>query len=186
MSAPRRSTREREVRYEVQPDMNEDPGSESPQHEAEEEEEEIESEAGDAVIQQEPSENAEATSRGENALVAKYGSLYAAVDDKQRRKELYDGHYQDFLVQSEPNKLKSEHLAQRKKMWADGRERIAGEIDELEAKIGRLRAKQEQMDVAEAELEEKIGEDAEKWEDDKVKLAEWKAFFDLETDKVDV
>ncbi|KAK3671104.1 hypothetical protein LTR78_009065 [Recurvomyces mirabilis] len=151
MSAPRRSTREREVRYEVQPDMNEDPGSESPQHEAEEEEEEIES-----------------------------------VDDKQRRKELYDGHYQDFLVQSEPNKLKSEHLAQRKKMWADGRERIAGEIDELEAKIGRLRAKQEQMDVAEAELEEKIGEDAEKWEDDKVKLAEWKAFFDLETDKVDV
>ncbi|KAK4580484.1 hypothetical protein LTR86_000687 [Recurvomyces mirabilis] len=207
MSAPRRNTPERKVRYEVQPDMSEgmsaqyistgvhstdtpiDPDGEAPQYEAEEEEEEIEPEAGGAVVQQEPSESAEDSEphlAKENALVVKYGSLYAAVDEKQRRKELYDGHYQDFLVQSEPHKLKSEHLAQRRKMWANARERITGEIDELEAKIDQLRAKEQQMMMAEAELEEKIGEDAEKWEDDKVKLAEWQAFFDLEADEIDV
>ena len=117
--------------------------------------------------------------------MVKYGSLYAADEEMQRRKELYKGHYEDFVVRSEQHKLRSDHLAQRKKMWAEERERVRGEIAALEAKIGELRLKEQKIDEAEAELERKIGEDAEKWEGDKVKLGEWRAFFELERDEID-
>ena len=98
----------------------------------------------------------------------------------------YHAEYKNFTTAAEMHKMKAEHLATRNKIWADSREKNDAEIAKCKARIEELEGQNRQMAVAEEALNEQLGEDAEAWEGDKVKLAKFTAYFELETDELEM
>ncbi|KAK5118611.1 hypothetical protein LTR85_008076 [Meristemomyces frigidus] len=122
----------------------------------------------------------------ERALEKKYGSLYAADEEKERRKFRFHAQYARFLEDSKMHQMKAEHLATRNKIWADGKERNAAEIEKCKARIEELEVQSETMQAAEEQMNEEFAEDVEAWEDDQATVKKYEAYFSLESDELDL
>lgn len=116
----------------------------------------------------------------------KYGSLYAAYEEKERRKLQTRQQYADFLEDSKMHQMKSDHLDTRKKIWSAIREENDKEIETCKARIEELERRNDTMLGAEEQLREQFGDDVVAWEHDQEAMKRWEAYFSLDIDDLDV
>ncbi|KAK4889848.1 hypothetical protein LTR27_011361 [Elasticomyces elasticus] len=126
------------------------------------------------------------TAAGNAALVAKYGSLYAADEEKARRRFFRRKDYGTFKRSADGHELAAQHLADRNKIWEENREKEETKLLALKAEMDEVHENLHRDDSAQEALNRQLGPDAEAWEADKETMAKYKAYFELESDELEV
>jgi hypothetical protein len=121
----------------------------------------------------------------EAAILEKYGTLYAADNEKMHRRSRHQLTFDNLLFHADKRRLKAQHLNSRVKLWKEKRKSNEGEMEKCRERIRELEEKNEEMAKAEEDLREVLGEEAEMWERDKEKIGRWQAFFELDDDEVE-
>ena len=114
-------------------------------------------------------------------LERKYGSLYAADEEKARRKFQYLTQYEAHQAGVRDRGPKAEYLITRNRGWDDSTEQCEKEIAWCKARIVELETKKGTMDVAKSSLNEQLGPDAILWKKDKKDAKTWTGYLDLDT-----
>ncbi|KAK4550555.1 hypothetical protein LTR36_000134 [Oleoguttula mirabilis] len=122
----------------------------------------------------------------ERALEKKYGSLYAADEEKERRKFRYRNQFAQFQEDAKLHQMRAKHLGTRNEIWADSREKNDAEIEKCKARIAELEKLNETMEAAEEEMNEDFGADMVGWAEDKEILEKYEAYFSLDSDELDI
>ncbi|TKA77065.1 hypothetical protein B0A55_04410 [Friedmanniomyces simplex] len=120
------------------------------------------------------------------ALVAKYGNLYAADEEKSRRKFEHQREYAAFLAAAKEHEARAKYVAQRNKIWEATRKEHETELLEKAARVERLQGLLEENLAAQEELNEEFAGDVEAHEEDKEVGERYRAYFELESDELDV
>ncbi|KAK5730442.1 hypothetical protein LTR15_000379 [Elasticomyces elasticus] len=126
------------------------------------------------------------TAAGNAALVAKYGSLYAADEEKARRRFFRRKDYGTFNRSADGHELAAQHLADRNKIWEENREKEETKLLALKAEMDEVHENLHRDDSAQEALNRQLGPDADAWEADKETMAKYKAYFELESDELEV
>lgn len=122
----------------------------------------------------------------ERTLEQKYGSLYSADEEKERRKFRYHNKYACFKHESEMHRMRAEHLDTRNNIWNDSTEKNEAEIEKCKARIEEFEALNATMAAAAERMNEEFEADVEAWKEDQVAMVKYEAYFSLESDELDL
>lgn len=119
-------------------------------------------------------------------MAKKYGSLFAADEEKARRKFAYLREHAQFVEDAKMHQLRAEHMETRNKIWADALSKNEAEIERCGARIKELEGEHAQMMDAGNKMNEDFEGDVEAWKEDQVAMAKYDAYFNLESDELDL
>ncbi|KAK5688169.1 hypothetical protein LTS10_000147 [Elasticomyces elasticus] len=107
-------------------------------------------------------------------------------EEKARRRFFRRKDYGTFKRSADGRELAAQHLADRNKIWEENREKEETKLLALKAEMDEVHENLHRDDSAQEALNMSLGPDAEAWEADKETMAKYKAYFELESDELEV